>query len=318
MERDLGLHLLFTVLLFPPGELAALASTFQAPTPTERVRWIDLTPHQARLIESPLDIRAMMTEQRAAAARAWVFSSATLGDDEALSWFSEAAGLEDAKKLRLGSPFDYPEHARVYVPPRFPGPSDESHLTLVGRSAARCAHAVGGRTFVLTTTLRALAIVAEAMQAELKRLGSSLELLVQGSAAKRTLLNRFQQGGTVLLGSHSFWEGIDVPGEALQCVVIDKLPFPPPNDPLVEARVRQLKAQGRDAFGDYFVAEAAIALKQGAGRLIRTESDRGLLVICDTRLLTARYGTRLLQALPPMTPLASGEQALDWLRSLAS
>jgi ATP-dependent DNA helicase DinG len=120
----------------------------------------------------------------------------------------------------------------------------------------------------------------------------------------------------VLVGSQSFWEGIDVPGEALQCVLIDKLPFPPPNDPLVEARVRQLKSQGRDAFNDYFVAEAAISLKQGAGRLIRTETDHGLLVICDTRLRQARYGARLMRALPPMQPLETGEQALSWLRSL--
>ncbi|WP_396269329.1 ATP-dependent DNA helicase [Ideonella sp.] len=298
-------------------ELAAQAARFQMRAADDRVRWVDLTPHQARLIESPLDIRAMMTEQRAAGSRAWVFTSATLGDDEGLSWFCEAAGLEDADKLRLGSPFDYPANARVYVPPRFPAPNESAHLVMVGRAAAHCAAALGGRTFVLTTTLRALGIAAEAMKTELASLGADLELLVQGQAPKRTLLARFAQGRSVLLGSHSFWEGIDVPGDALQCVIIDKLPFPPPNDPLVEARVRHLKAQGRDAFADYFVAEAAIALKQGAGRLIRTESDKGLLVICDTRLLHARYGARLLQALPPMAPLKSGEQALAWLRELA-
>jgi ATP-dependent DNA helicase DinG len=299
-------------------ELGALCLRFQKEAAADRVRWVDLTPNQARLIESPLDIRAMMTEQRAAAARAWVFTSATLGDDEGLSWFSEAAGLDDARKLRVGSPFNYPANARVYVPPRFPAPSEESHLVMVGRAAAHCAVALGGRTFVLTTTLRALRVVSDAMQTEFGTLGSSLELLVQGSAAKRTLLDRFQSGGSVLVGSHSFWEGIDVPGDALQCVIIDKLPFPPPNDPLVEARVKQLKSQGRDAFNDYFVAEAAIALKQGAGRLIRTESDRGLLVVCDTRLRHSRYGARLINALPPMTALDSGEQALAWLRELAA
>ncbi len=298
-------------------ELGAQCLKFHGDAAPERVRWIDLTPNQARLVESPLDIRAMMGEQRAASARAWVFTSATLGDDEGLSWFSEAAGLDDARKLRVGSPFDYPAHARVYVPPRFPAPSEDAHLTMVGRAAAHCAAALGGHTFVLTTTLRALPVVSEAMQKELETLGSQLELLVQGSAAKRTLLDRFQSGRSVLLGSHSFWEGIDVPGEALQCVIIDKLPFPPPNDPLVEARVKQLKSQGRDAFNDYFVAEAAIALKQGAGRLIRTETDHGLLVVCDTRLRSARYGARLLDALPPMAALESGEQALAWLRELA-
>jgi ATP-dependent DNA helicase DinG len=298
------------------AEIAAMAARFQGEAPADHVRWVDLTPSQARLVETPLDIRAMLSQQRAAARRAWIFTSATLGDDEQLSWFSEAAGLEDATHLRVGSPFDYPAHARVYVPPRFPAPNEGGHNTMVGRAAAHCAAALGGRTFVLTTTLRAMKVVAEALTAELAELGRPLEVLVQGSAAKRALLTRFLQGGCVLVGSQSFWEGIDVPGEALQCVLIDKLPFPPPNDPLVEARVRQLKSQGRDAFNDYFVAEAAISLKQGAGRLIRTETDQGLLVICDTRLRQARYGPRLMRALPPMQPLESGEQALSWLRSL--
>ncbi len=299
------------------ADLAAQAARFQGLGAADHVRWVDLTPNQARLVETPLDIRAMLSQQRAAARRAWVFTSATLGDDERLSWFSEAAGLEDATHLRVGSPFDYEAHARVYVPPRFPAPNDAAHNTMVGRAAAHCAAALGGRTFVLTTTLRAMKVVAEALASELAELGQSLEVLVQGSAAKRALLARFQDGGCVLVGSQSFWEGIDMPGEALQCVIIDKLPFPPPNDPLVEARVRQLKAQGRDAFNDYFVAEAAVSLKQGAGRLIRTESDKGLLVICDTRLREMRYGPRLLRALPPMQPLETGEQALAWLRGLA-
>ena len=307
----------FVRLLQRARELGQLGLRFHREAEPDHVRWVDLTPHQARLVESPLDIRSMMGEQRAAGGRAWVFTSATLGDDEGLSWFAEAAGLEDARKLRVGSPFDYPAHARVYVPPRFPAPGDDGHLVMVGRAAAHCAHALGGRTFVLTTTLRALRLVAEALERELKTLDSPLSVLVQGSAAKRTLLERFQQGRSVLVGSQSFWEGIDVPGDALQCVMIDKLPFPPPNDPLVEARVRQLKSQGRDAFNDYFVAEAAIALKQGAGRLIRTESDKGLLVLCDTRLLEKRYGARLLRALPPMTALDNGEAALAWLRELA-
>ncbi len=158
---------------------------------------------------------------------------------------------------------------------------------------------------------------AEALQAELTKLGVTLEILLQGSLPKRAMLERFARGGCVLVGSQSFWEGIDVPGDALQCVLIDKLPFPPPNDPLIEARVKRLQSQGRDAFNDCFVAEAAVSLKQGAGRLIRTVSDRGLLVICDSRLRTARYGGRLLAALPPMRQLSDGGQALEFLRELA-
>jgi ATP-dependent DNA helicase DinG len=121
----------------------------------------------------------------------------------------------------------------------------------------------------------------------------------------------------VLVGSQSFWEGVDVPGEALQCVVIDKLPFPPPGDPLVEARVQRLEGEGRNAFAEYFVAEAAVALKQGAGRLIRSESDRGLLVVCDPRMATMAYGRRLFAALPPMTRVVEEDEAIAWLRELA-
>ncbi|MBC7941930.1 MAG: ATP-dependent DNA helicase, partial [Chitinophagaceae bacterium] len=175
-----------------------------------------------------------------------------------------------------------------------------------------------GRPFVLTTTRRVRPVVAEALRADGERHGRPLTLLVQGSEPRRTLLQRFGDGrGAVLLGSHSFWEGIDVPGDALQCVLIDKLPFPPPGDPLVQARVKQLRQQGREPFDDYFVAEAAVSLKQGAGRLIRSETDRGLLVICDPRLRQMGYGRRLRAALPPMTAVGDEAEAMDWLAELA-
>ncbi len=295
--------------------LAVLARHFEAEAAAGHVRWVDLTPQQARLVESPLDIREMLSEQRALAPKAWIFTSATLGDDAELSWFTSSTGLEDAAKLRVGSPFDYPANARVWVPPQLPLPNAPAHPAAVGAQAARCAQALGGRTFVLTTTLRVLPLVAEALRAA----APDLTVLVQGSEPRRALLQRFGDGrGCVLVGSQSFWEGIDMPGDALQCVLIDKLPFPPPNDPLVEARVKQLREQGRNPFEDYFVAEAAVSLKQGAGRLIRTESDRGLLVLCDTRLRQMRYGRRLLAALPPMARLEDEDAALRWLAELAA
>ena len=295
--------------------LAVLAHHFEQEPATGHVRWIDLSPQQARLVESPLDIRDMLTEQRQIAPKAWIFTSATLGDDDALSWFTASTGLEDASKLRVGSPFDYPNHARAWVPPGLPLPNAPGHPAAVGALAARCAQALGGRTFVLTTTLRVLPLVAEALRAA----APDLSVLVQGSEPRRALLQRFGDGrGCVLVGSQSFWEGIDMPGDALQCVIIDKLPFPPPNDPLVEARVRQLREQGRNPFEEYFVAEAAVSLKQGAGRLIRTESDRGLLVLCDPRLRQMRYGRRLLAALPPMKVLDAEDEALAWLAELAA
>ncbi len=298
--------------------LAALAGRFVGEAEAGQVRWIDLTPQQARLVESPLDIRDMLTQQRAQSSKAWIFTSATLGDDEALSWFTATTGLEDAGRLRVGSPFDYPANARVWVPPRMPLPNAADHPAAVGALAARCATALGGRTFVLTTTLRVLQGVARAIEEQAAASGHALTVLVQGTEPRRALLQRYGNGrGCVLVGSQSFWEGIDMPGDALQCVLIDKLPFPPPGDPLVEARVKQLRSEGRNPFEDYFVAEAAVSLKQGAGRLIRTESDRGLLVICDPRLRRMGYGRRLLAALPPMGVLNDEDEALAWLGELA-
>ncbi|RVU45653.1 ATP-dependent DNA helicase [Rubrivivax rivuli] len=298
--------------------LALLAGRFAQEAEPGQVRWIDLTPQQARLVESPLDIRDMLTQQRAASPKAWVFTSATLGDDDDLSWFTATTGLEDAVRLRVGSPFDYAAHARLWVPSKMPLPNAPGHPAAVGALAARCAAALGGRTFVLTTTLRVLPQVAQALQAEAAALGQELTVLVQGSEPRRALLQRYGDGrGCVLVGSASFWEGIDMPGDALQCVLIDKLPFPPPGDPLVEARVKQLREAGKNPFEAYFVAEAAVSLKQGAGRLIRTESDRGLLVLCDPRMRQMGYGRRLIAALPPMGLLTEESQALAWLQELA-
>ena len=299
--------------------LSHLAEAFQHDAAEGHVRWIDVSPQQARLVESPLDIRDMLTEQRARAPKAWIFTSATLGDDDDLSWFTSTTGLEDATKLRLGSPFDYGAHARLFVPTRFPKPNEPGHAVAVATLAAHCAAALGGRTFVLTTTLRALPLVAETLRSELEAVGAGqIEVLVQGTQPKRALLQRFlAQPASVLVGSQTFWEGIDVPGDALQCVLIDKLPFPPPNDPLIEARVKRLESQGRNPFNECFVADAAVSLKQGAGRLIRSETDRGLLVVCDPRMARMPYGARPRSALPPMAVLSDESAALAWLAELA-
>lgn len=299
-------------------QLGSSCRGFALPPLPSRVRWIDVSAHGARLVESPLDIREHLGAQRQAAPKAWIFTSATLGDDERLSWFTAGTGLEDARVLRVGSPFDYPAQARLWVPADLPVPQDAAHPGAVGRLAAACATRLGGRTFVLTTTLRALPLIARALRDALQEAGCDFRVLVQGEEPRRTLLQRYGDGrNRVLVGSHSFWEGIDVPGDALQCVLIDKLPFPPPNDPLVEARVRQIEARGGRAFDELSVPEAAVALKQGAGRLIRTENDRGLLVVCDPRLARMSYGRRLRAALPPMRPVGDGTQAWQWLQEIA-
>jgi ATP-dependent DNA helicase DinG len=309
----------FTRLVERARHIAQLVLGFNAAAATDRVRWIDIGPRDARLVESPLHIRDLFTEQRAAAPRAWIFTSATLGSDDQLSWFTESAALEDARKLRVGSPFDYAAHARTWVPPRFPKPAEPGHPAAVGALAARLAGRLGGRTFVLTTTLRVLPLIAQALNDAAAAAGEPLNVLVQGTHPKRTLLQRFvDTPRSVLIGSASFWEGIDVPGDALQCVIIDKLPFPPPHDPLVQARSKDLESRGRDPFNDYFLSEAAISLKQGAGRLIRSETDLGLLVITDPRLRQMPYGRKLRAALPAMGTLDTEADALAWLDTIAA
>jgi len=299
-------------------QLGERAARFAGDCAAEAVRWVDVGT-QLRLVESPLDIaqavrtRVLKLDQddAAAASRAWIFTSATLGDDPQLRWFTEPCGLQDAQVLRVASPFDYGRQAALHVPRSFPKPADPSHGAHVARLAARGARVLGGRTLVLTTTLRALRTIGDAIRQQAGEDDAPFEVLVQGELPKRVLMERFREGagsgrrGCVLVASATFWEGFDAPGEALQLVVIDKLPFPPPNDPLVEARSRRLESQGRSPFGEYSLPEAAVALKQGAGRLIRRESDLGVLAICDTRLVAMGYGRRLLAALPPMRRLES-------------
>jgi ATP-dependent DNA helicase DinG len=221
--------------------------------------------------------------------------------------------------LRVGSPFDYAANARLWIARQLPRPGDPGHPAAVGRLAARLAQRLNGRTFVLTTTLRVLPAIADAIAHAAAADGSAIEVLVQGREPKRALLARFGDGaGRVLVGSQSFWEGIDIVGDALQCVIIDKLPFPPPSDPLIQARTRQIEAAGGNAFEQCHLAETAVSLKQGAGRLIRGETDRGLLVVADSRMAQMAYGRRLRRALPPMTELDSEDQALRWLDELAA
>ena len=283
---------------------------FAAPCAAESVRWVDVGT-QLRLVESPLDIadtvRSRLTGagDGATTQPALIFTSATLGAEASLRWFTEPCGLDQAEVLQVQSPFDYGLQAALYVPLHLSKPSDAAHSREVAEFVADAALKMGGRTLVLTTTLRALRAIGESLQRRFAGSGD-LQVLLQGEQPKHQLMERFRRGqrdggaGCVLVASASFWEGVDVPGEELQLLVIDKLPFPPPSDPLVEARCTRLEAQGRSVFNDYFVPEAAIALKQGAGRLIRRESDRGVLVVCDTRLVRMGYGRRLLAALPPM------------------
>ena len=340
------------------AEVAKRVDAFLNPCASDAVRWVDVSASQMRLMEAPLDIAETVRErlikqsaERVADAadqepapwddaesspfdsafpmhpvedvrpRAWVFTSATLGDDPRLRWFTEPCGLESATVLRVSSPFDYPVQAALFVPREIVHPNDPAHSAQVAALASDAVRRLGGRTLVLTTTLRALRAIGDGMKQQLET--SGIEVLVQGEWPKRHLMERFREGakagegGCVLVASATFWEGFDVPGDALQLVIIDKLPFPPPNDPLVEARSKRLESKGRSPFNDYFVPEAVVALKQGAGRLIRTESDQGVLVLCDNRLVTTGYGRRLIAALPPMRQLQTAEALAESLDALS-
>ena len=317
------------------SDVLSLITHFENPCAPGSVRWVEVGG-QMRCFEAPLDIAetvqnkllgsdlAIPAEGSAGAPlpRSWIFTSATLGDDDKLSWFTEPCGLNNAQVLRVQSPFDYQAQAWVHVPRLMVPPKDPGHSAEVGDTAIQIARALGGRTLVLTTTLRALRAIGAQMQEAFGDSGE-LEVLMQGESPKRELMSRFRKAiepgekGCVLVASASFWEGFDVPGEALQAVVIDKLPFPPPNDPLVEARSQRLEAQGRSSFNDYFLPEAAVSLKQGAGRLIRRETDRGALVVCDNRLVNTGYGRRLLAGLPPMKRIEQLPELLSALREIA-
>ena len=323
----------FVRLLERCQALSQLCAHFQQSASPEGVRWAEVSAG-LRVVEAPLDVAE--TFQRLTAAppadpdadavhpvsspgsRAWIFTSATLGDDPAMRWFTGPCGLGAARTLRVESPFDYARQAALYVPEDLGPPGDRQHALDVGRLVWQAALVIGGRTLVLTTTLQSMRTIGDFLQTHPDK-PSGLEVLVQGQSAKRVLMERFRegagagQGGCILVASASFWEGFDVPGEALELVVIDKLPFAPPDDPVMEARGARLEQQGGNVFMDLALPEAAVALKQGAGRLIRSEHDRGILVVCDQRLRTKGYRSRLLAALPPMRRLADRaefEQAL--------
>ncbi|MDZ7936943.1 MAG: ATP-dependent DNA helicase [Rhodoferax sp.] len=287
---------------------------FGGEPPEWGVRWLE-PGLRLRLHESPLTIAETLRTQIASSAggeasqRAWIFTSATLGGDPDLAWFVAQQGLEGARVLQLPSPFDYAEQAAVYVPAVFPKPADPEHSGRVAMLVAQSSFALGGRTLVLTTSLRAMRHIGKTVR-QLLPAGCLLDVLVQGDLSKKELLARFEGrhgtggAGAVLIATGAFWEGVDLPGAVLQQVVIDKIPFAPPDDPWVEASCQRLEAQGRNAFQHFQVPMAAMALKQGAGRLIRRESDQGVLVICDVRLIQMSYGRKILAALPPFRRLS--------------
>jgi len=270
----------------------------------QEVRWIEVFNQAAQLHLTPLSCAELFRKQMADHPRAWIFTSATLAVGEDFGHFTRELGVSDASARRWESPFDFGKQALLYVPRDLPAdPNDPGFTVAVVDAAYPVIRASGGRAFLLFTTLRALRRAHELLARRFERDALAYPLLVQGTGSRSELLARFRSlGNAVLLGSQSFWEGVDVRGEALSVVVIDKLPFAPPDDPVLSARIEAMRAQGGNPFTALQLPQAILQLKQGAGRLIRDESDRGVLVLCDPRLYSRPYGRLIRASLPPMRP----------------
>jgi ATP-dependent DNA helicase DinG len=243
--------------------------------------------------------------------RSWIFTSATLTVKNSFKLFTETMGLDQALQLQLKSPFDYQKQALLYAPRGLPHPNSEHYTEAVIEAAIPVLEASAGKAFLLFTSHRALERAAVYLENRLP-----FPILKQGSKPKRLLINEFKElGNAILLGTSSFWYGVDVRGDALSCVIIDKLPFSSPDDPILQARMKMLRDQGVDPFGTYQLPAAVLILKQGAGRLIRDVTDRGVLMICDPRLVGNRYGEVFLQSLPDMARTRELEKVREFLFS---
>ncbi len=284
-------------------ELAARLKRWRTLEDATQVRWVEVFSHALALNLTPLDVAEIFRKQLEGHPRAWVFTSATLAVGSDFTHYRSELGLDQASTDcgYWGSPFDYAAHALLYVPIGMPDPNSFDYPEAVMEAAYPAIVAAGGRAFVLCTSLRAMRRIHGQLLERFARDGVVFPLLLQGEGAKAELLARFRSlGNAVLVASQSFWEGVDVRGEALSLVVIDKLPFAPPDDPVLAARIEQLRKAGKNPFMDYQLPRTVISMKQGAGRLIRDESDRGVLMVCDPRLVNKPYGRKVWQSLPPM------------------
>jgi ATP-dependent DNA helicase DinG len=281
-------------------ELQALFQRWQTAENSNLVRWVEVFTQSVQLHATPLSVAEGFGKQLNAQPRAWIFTSATMAVKNDFSHYQAQMGLLNAVTAAWQSPFDYPSQAILYVPQAMPDPNSSHYSASVVAAAVPVLQASGGRAFVLCTSLRAMREIHALLKEAFIENGIESPLLLQGDTTRTELLERFRQlGNAVLVGSQSFWEGVDVRGEALSVVIIDKLPFAPPDDPVLSARVEKLSQEGKNAFMEYQLPYSIITLKQGAGRLIRDEQDRGVLMICDPRLIEKSYGRKIWQSLPP-------------------
>ena len=293
------------------AEIHAHFDHLDKPVPETEVRWFERRGKGVSIHTTPLDISNLFSGFCEQLDAAWVFTSATLSVNGGFDHFIRQLGLQDADTLNLDSPFDYENHALMWLPADLPEPREASFVQELLEQVRTVLKSSRGRAFMLFTSHRALRQAAELLAGTIDH-----PLFVQGEMPRSMLLESFRESGDgILLGSASFWGGVDVMGEALSLVIIDKLPFAPPNDPVMVARSNQLRQHGGNPFMELFLPQAVIALKQGAGRLIRDVNDRGVLVICDRRLISKGYGSVFLESLPPMRQTPDRKQVVEFFEN---
>jgi len=310
-------------------ELAAQLEHWRNPNDAEdTVRWVEVFTYAVSLNATPLDVASLFRRQLdGGPSRAWIFTSATLAIGTDLGHYCREIGLTGLEPPPLsnvwGSPFDYGEQALLYAPTGMPNPNSPLYAEAVTQAALPLIRAARGRAFVLCTSLKAMRRIHELLAEELRQDGNRnegeepLPLLLQSEGSRTELLERFRRlGNAVLVASQSFWEGVDVPGDALSLIIIDKLPFAPPDDPVFAARVEHMEKQGINPFVHHQLPRAVISMKQGAGRLIRSERDRGLLCVCDPRMIGKSYGKAVWRSLPPMRRTREESVAVAFLKAL--
>jgi ATP-dependent DNA helicase DinG len=294
--------------------LAERFALLTGPTPAGFIHWYETHTRSFSLNLTPMDVAKLFQAQVKARPCGWVFTSATLAVGDSFEHFTSQLGIQEALTRRWDSPFDYPHQAVLYVPEGMPDPNSPGYTAAVVEQALPVLEASGGRAFMLFTSHRALKQAAELISARIP-----YPLLVQGDAPRTRLLEQFRElGNAVLLGTGSFWEGVDVRGEALSCVIIDKLPFASPGDPVLQARIDAMREAGGNPFMDYQLPQAVITLKQGVGRLIRDVNDRGVLVLCDPRLGSKPYGRIFIDSLPPMSKTRKLEVVQRFFRQVTA
>ena len=292
------------------AEIQAHFDHLDKAVPDTEVRWFERRGRGVSIHTTPLDISTLFSSLCEQLDAAWVFTSATLSVNGGFDHFVRLLGLQDAETLNLDSPFDYENHALMWLPEDLPEPREASFVPELLKQVRPVLEASKGRAFMLFTSHRALRQAADLLTGTIDH-----PLFVQGEMPRSMLLEAFRDSGDgILLGSASFWGGVDVMGDALSLVIIDKLPFAPPNDPVMVARSNQLRQHGGNPFMELFLPQAVIALKQGAGRLIRDVNDRGVLVICDRRLNTKGYGSVFLESLPPMKQTPDRDRVIEFFK----